>query len=109
MFKLDKAQDGAISNTQIIMGEGLWSPENLQKLVSQTDARRNLQPETLQNLLAKPESSIAVSLSQEVAEDLIPASQAIQNQKDMQPERVNAAENEMQQQPQINPLQGAMG
>lgn len=74
MLKQDKLAGEAISNTQVIMGQGTWSLEAMQKLTSRTNTRRGIQKEDIQALLENPNSSKAFGIGRDTANDIIHAS-----------------------------------
>jgi hypothetical protein len=103
MLQQDKQAGEAISNTQVIMGQGTWSMEAMQKLTSRTNTRRGIQKEDIQALLENPNSTKAFSIGRSTANDIIHASDGngVEAGQMMQRE---VELNEQMEQPQINPM-----
>jgi hypothetical protein len=102
MIQQDKRLGQTITNTQQIMGEGLWDLENLQVYTNTSPTRRGIKPEDVRALLEKPKSTKALGIGINTVNDIVKASQ----------EDYSAAEKALQKQteleqqgnqPEINP------
>ena len=103
MLQQDKQAGEAISNTQVIMGQGTWSLEAMQKLTSRTNTRRGIQKEDIQALLENPNSTKAFGIGRSTANDISHASDGngVEAGQMMQREVEHV---EQIDQPQINPM-----
>lgn len=103
MIQQDKRLGQTITNTQQIMGDGLWAVGNLQTYTSDSATRRGIKQEDIQALLEKPKSvkalGIGISTMNEIVkasqEDYSAAEKAIQKQMELE---------QQENQPEINPL-----
>ena len=103
MLKQDKLAGEAISNTQVIMGQGTWSLEAMQKLTSQTNTRRGVQKEDIQALLENPNSTKACGIGRDTANEIIHASNGNGVEAGLVMQR-EVEHVEQMDQPQINPM-----
>jgi hypothetical protein len=104
MIQQDKRLGQTITNTQIIMGKGLWEVKNLQTYTSDTATRRGIQPEDIQAILKKPNSTKALSIGTKIGNEVVKASMEDYNaaEKAMQKEmELGQQENQVE----INPIQ----
>lgn len=104
MIQQDKRLGQTITNTQMIMGKGLWEVKNLQTYTSDTATRRGIQPEDIQAILKKPNSTKALSIGTKIGNEVVKASMEDYNaaEKAMQKEmELGQQENQVE----INPIQ----
>ena len=93
-----------ITNTQQIMGEGLWTLKNLQLFTSDTTTRRGIQPEDIQALLERPNSTKALGIGKNTVNEIVQASMEVYTEAEqaMQKEmELGQQENQVE----INPIQ----
>ena len=103
MIQQDKRLGQTITNAQMIMGKGLWEVKKLQTYTSDTATRRGIQPEDIQAILKKPNSTKALSIGTKIGNEVIKASVEDYNaaEKAMQKEmELGQQENQLE----INPL-----
>ena len=104
MIQQDKRLGQTITNTQSIMGQGLWSLENLRVYAADSATRRGIQETDVQRVLEKPNSTRALSIGQSMVNEIVKASQedyaASQEvaQKQLEQEQ-------LEQTTQMNPMQ----
>ena len=104
MIQQDKRLGQTITNTQMIMGGGLWEVKKLQTYTSDTATRRGIQPEDIQAILKKPNSTKALSIGTKIGNEVVKASMEDYNaaEKAMQKEmELGQQENQVE----INPIQ----
>ena len=104
MIQQDKRLGQTITNTQMIMGKGLWEVKNLQTYTSDTATRRGIQPEDIQAILKKPNSTKALGIGTKTVNEIVKASMEDYNaaEKAMQKEmELGQQENQVE----INPMQ----
>ena len=104
MIQQDKRLGQTITNTQMIMGGGLWEVKNLQTYTSDTATRRGIQPEDIQAILKKPNSTKALGIGTKIGNEVIKASMEDYDtaEKAMQKEmELGQQENQVE----INPMQ----
>ena len=104
MIQQDKRLGQTITNTQMIMGGGLWEVKKLQTYTSDTATRRGIQPEDIQAILKKPNSTKALSIGTKIGNEVVKASMEDYNaaEKAMQKEmELGQQENQVE----INPMQ----
>ena len=104
MIQQDKRLGQTITNAQMIMGKGLWEVKKLQTYTSDTATRRGIQPEDIQAILKKPNSTKALSIGTKIGNEVIKASVEDYNaaEKAMQKEmELGQQENQVE----INPIQ----
>ena len=104
MIQQDKRLGQTITNTQMIMGKGLWEVKKLQTYTSDTATRRGIQPEDIQAILKKPNSTKALSIGTKIGNEVVKASMEDYNaaEKAMQKEmELGQQENQVE----INPIQ----
>ena len=104
MIQQDKRLGQTITNTQMIMGKGLWEVKKLQIYTSDTATRRGIQPEDIQAILKKPNSTKALGIGTKIVNEVVKASMEDYNaaEKSMQKEmKLGQQEN----QAEINPIQ----
>lgn len=91
MIQQDKRLGQTITNTQQIMGEGLWNLENLQVYTNTSPTRRGIKPEDVRTLLEKPKSTKALGIGISTVNEIVKASQ----------EDYSAAEKALQKQTEL--------
>ena len=104
MIQQDKRLGQTITNTQMIMGKGLWEVKKLQTYTSDTATRSGIQPEDIQAILKKPNSTKALSIGTKIGNEVVKASMEDYNaaEKAMQKEmELGQQENQVE----INPIQ----
>ena len=104
MIQQDKRLGQTITNTQMIMGGGLWEVKKLQTYTSDTATRRGIQPEDIQAILKKPNSTKALSIGTKIGNEVVKASMEDYDtaEKAMQKEmELGQQENQVE----INPIQ----
>jgi hypothetical protein len=104
MIQQDKRLGQTITNTQMIMGKGLWEVKKLQTYTSDTATRRGIQPEDIQAILKKPNSTKALGIGTKIGNEVVKASMEDYNaaEKAMQKEmELGQQENQVE----INPIQ----
>ena len=104
MIQQDKRLGQTITNTQMIMGGGLWEVKKLQTYTSDTATRRGIQPEDIQAILKKPNSTKALGIGTKTANEVVKASMEDYDtaEKAMQKEmELGQQENQVE----INPIQ----
>ena len=104
MIQQDKRLGQTITNTQMIMGKGLWEVKKLQTYTSDTATRRGIQPEDIQAILKKPNSTKALGIGTKTVNEVVKASMEDYNaaEKAMQKEmELGQQENQVE----INPIQ----
>ena len=104
MIQQDKRLGQTITNTQMIMGGGLWEVKKLQTYTSDTATRRGIQPEDIQAILKKTNSTKALSIGTKIGNEVIKASMEDYDtaEKAMQKEmELGQQENQVE----INPMQ----
>ena len=104
MIQQDKRLGQTITNTQMIMGGGLWEVKKLQTYTSDTATRRGIQPEDIQAILKKTNSTKALSIGTKIGNEVVKASMEDYNaaEKAMQKEmELGQQENQVE----INPIQ----
>lgn len=74
MIQQDKRLGQTITNTQVIMGKGLWEVKKLQTYTSDTATRRGIQPEDIQAILKKPNSTKALGIGTKTVNEVVKAS-----------------------------------
>ena len=103
MIQQDINMGQTITNTQQIMGEGLWTLKNLQLFTSDTTTRRGIQPEDIQVLLERPNSTKALGIGKNTVNEIVQASMEVYTEAEqaMQKEmELGQQENQLE----INPL-----
>ena len=104
MIQQDKRLGQTITNAQMIMGKGLWEVKKLQTYTSDTATRRGIQPEDIQAILKKPNSTKALGIGTKTVNEVVKASMEDYNaaEKAMQKEmELGQQENQVE----INPIQ----
>ena len=104
MIQQDKRLGQTITNTQMIMGKGLWEVKKLQTYTSDTATRRGIQPEDIQAILKKPNSTKALGIGTKTVNEVVKASMEDYDtaEKAMQKEmELGQQENQVE----INPIQ----
>lgn len=104
MIQQDKRLGQTITNAQMIMGKGLWEVKKLQTYTSDTATRRGIQPEDIQAILKKPNSTKALGIGTKTINEVVKASMEDYNaaEKAMQKEmELGQQENQVE----INPIQ----
>ena len=104
MIQQDKRLGQTITNTQMIMGGGLWEVKKLQTYTSDTATRRGIQPEDIQAILKKPNSTKALGIGTKTVNEVVKASMEDYDtaEKAMQKEmELGQQENQVE----INPIQ----
>ena len=94
MLQMDQQMDEPIANTQLIMGKGTWTKDNLNELIGNTQARRTLDEDQVKTILKTPDSTQGIDIIKRVALELLDASGEMQRNADPQLNR----EAQMQQQ-----------
>ena len=106
MFTMDKQEQQKVSATQHILSSEMWSPESMKTLISNSKARRKVDPEGIKSLLEKPDSLDAFKLGKKMSREILVKSMAVENEANRNLEMQNVA-NLDNAQPQINPLANA--
>ena len=106
MFTMDKQEQQKVSATQHILSSEMWSPESMKTLISNSKARRKVDPEGIKSLLEKPDSLDAFKLGKKMSREILVKSMAVENEANRNLEMQNVA-NLDQVQPQIDPLANA--
>ena len=104
MIQQDKRLGQTITNAQMIMGKGLWEVKKLQTYTSDTATRRGIQPEDIQAILKKPNSTKALGIGTKTVNEVVKASMEDYDtaEKAMQKEmELGQQENQVE----INPIQ----
>ena len=104
MIQQDKRLGQTLTNTQMIMGKGLWEVKKLQTYTSDTATRRGIQPEDIQAILKKPNSTKALGIGTKTVNEVVKASMEdyATAEKAMQKEmELGQQENQLE----INPMQ----
>lgn len=99
MIQQDKRLGQTITNAQMIMGKGLWEVKKLQTYTSDTATRRGIQPEDIQAILKKPNSTKALGIGTKIGNEVIKASM----------EDYNAAEKAMQKEMELGQQENQVG
>lgn len=101
-----EASDGkTITNTHMIMGQGLWTEKNLSQVTNQAAMKGDTTPEQIHKMLEEPNGMIAKTLGSRLSTSLIEAAVKEQMGRDQARKRENELERNTQ--PQMNPIQQA--
>ena len=101
-----EASDGkTITNTHMIMGQGLWTEKNLSQVTNQAAMKGDTTPEQVHKMLEEPNGMIAKTLGSRLSTSFIEA--AVKEQMGRNQARQRENELERNAQPQMNPIQQA--
>ena len=102
MLRMDQPDGNAIANTQLLMGDGVWSVSNLKKMMGASQVRKEITAEQVQSIMENPNGFEANQIANTFGEEFVEICQetfAIQ-QKTLQKEHAQELE-----QPLVNPMQ----
>ena len=104
MIQEDMADAKATPKTQILMGSGMWSVENIQTMISASATRRTIAQDHVQAILEKPDGFRAACVTKELVNELLADTLAnhAEPQKELAMEKENVQELE---QPELKPVQ----
>lgn len=74
MIQYDQGRGQAITDTQIIMGQGMWELENLRVYTGDAARRKGIRPEDVKVLLEKPNSTKALGIGSGLGAEIARAS-----------------------------------
>jgi hypothetical protein len=103
LIQQDQAEGNPITNTQILMGQRVWTAKNLEEMTANSVTRRAMDQEQLQAILETPDSLRTFGVVQRLGDEIVAETKKLQMQGNENPQR----ENEMEQQqelPGIDPL-----
>ena len=80
----------------MIMGYGMWTPENLQEMANCSAERRLLGKQQINNLLEKPDSLAAFSTGSQFSKEIMEESMGLSQQKNYTREKEMEAQQQKQ-------------
>ena len=104
MLQEDIKDPQGISMTQIFMGIGLWSVDNVKKMVSSAVTGKGIGQAQVQSVLEKPDGYQAACVSQNVVNEILAGSIEAQKNPEHTPQMQKEIAQELEQ-PNINSMQ----
>lgn len=102
----DNQKEGQeITNTQVLMGQGLWDMENLLVMTRDSKTCQQIKPEQVKSLLEKPNGFKAATVANGITTDLLNEAMEIQKGVDEMMEKQLQNEEQLEQ-PEMNHMQG---
>ena len=104
----DNHKDGQeITNTQLLIGQGLWDMENLLVMTRDSKTCQKIKPEQVKALVEDPDGFAAARVAHHITKDLL--KEAMESQKSVDEVMEKQLQNEEQlEQPEKNALQAPM-
>ena len=106
MLQQDKRRGQTITNTQMIMGDGMWTMDNLRVFTKGSPTRRGITQEQVKTLMEKPKGLKALVIAKNVADDIVSASMEVQ--EEIEKARQKELEVDQEKLPEINPMQSLL-
>ena len=108
MVKDNQSEGQKVTNTQMIMGQGMWDVDNLLGMTRDSNTCQKIKPNQVKELLENPNGYKAAKVVYNLTTELLDEAMEIQKGvQDMQMQLQNEQQLE-QEQPNINPLQGGL-
>jgi hypothetical protein len=75
MIRIDKTYDQGIANTQVFLGGGYMSVDNLTKMMGATTIRGSITAEQVKNIMEKPDSYESAKMAHQLGTELLEIAQ----------------------------------